>query len=374
MSFPLSEEQEKKLRALNTAFLAENAKINLSAFRTEEQSWFGNIMDSIAAMDLPFFSSIPRPLPPKEEGELRDEYYKKKPVPGNTLFFAREMRKNPTEAEEALWILLRNDQLGVRFRRQAPFGGFIFDFFCPSLKFAIEVDGEIHRQSEKADQERDTYFLEEFHIHTLRFSNDEVLSAPNRVMTEIKNYIQKHSPPPLEEGLGVEETKKIIDVGTGGGFPLLPLAILLPETTCTGLDSTQKKISAVERIAEEMSLTNVHCLAARAEELGHDPAHREQYDIVLSRAVAEIPTLLEFCAPFVKVGGYVVFWKSVTIDKELQDSLMARAEFSCQLTLQHRYTLGETWGDRQLIVFQKRAPLAKKYPREVGVPKKKPLL
>jgi len=187
------------------------------------------------------------------------------------------------------------------------------------------------------------------------------------------NILEQHSSPLLEgEGSGVRSLK-ILDLGTGGGFPLLPLAICLPDSKLTGLDSTNKKISAVERIAKEMNLSNVDLVIGLAEEFGHNPEHREQYEIVLSRAVAPINILLEFCAPFTKVKGKIVFWKSMKIDKELEDSLMARAELTCHLINKHEYELPEPFGKRQLLIFEKTSPTADKYPRKVGEPKKKPI-
>jgi 16S rRNA (guanine527-N7)-methyltransferase len=147
----------------------------------------------------------------------------------------------------------------------------------------------------------------------------------------------------------------------------------LPGSTLTGMDSVKKKLDAVGRIAGAMGLTNVRLTTGRAEELGHDTEYREQFDIVTARAVAPINTLLEYCAPFVKKGGFVVLWKSLDIEQELKDSLLARAELSCHLIKQHTYSLGAEWGERQLLIFEKASALSKKYPRETGVPKKDPI-
>lgn len=167
---------------------------------------------------------------------------------------------------------------------------------------------------------------------------------------------------------------RILDLGTGGGFPLLPLAICLPHCSFVGLDSVQKKISAVNRIMNAMNITNVSLICGRAEELGHDQAHRGQYDIVLCRAVAEINVLLEYAAPFAKVGGHVLLWKSMMIEQELQNSLLARAELTCHLKGSHTYELAGNFGKRQILIFQKTSKTSDKYPREVGLPKKTPLL
>src|SRR3989344_2334469 len=166
----------------------------------------------------------------------------------------------------------------------------------------------------------------------------------------------------------------ILDIGTGGGFPLLPLAICLPEMHFTGVDSVQKKVDAVQRMTDALALKNIRLSCGRAEELGREPIHRERYDIVLSRAVAALPTLLEYASPFVKNGRYIVLWKSIDTAQELDESLLARAEFSCHLVKQYPYDLPEGYGTRQLLIFQKTFPLLKKYPREVGVPKKKPIV
>ncbi len=170
-----------------------------------------------------------------------------------------------------------------------------------------------------------------------------------------------------------KDAKRIADIGTGGGFPLLPLAMLLPNTHFIGIDATQKKIDAVRRIADALGLQNMELIAGRAEELGHDRNFRETCDAVLARAVAETNVLLEFTSPFAKPGGHVVLWKSIHSEEEVQQSLLARAELSSHLITQHRYTLPGDWGERQLLIFEKGGALPKKYPRKTGVPKKQPL-
>jgi len=169
-----------------------------------------------------------------------------------------------------------------------------------------------------------------------------------------------------------QPNSKLIDVGTGGGFPLLPLAIVYPQARCTGLDSIRKKIDAVTRIAKEADIT-VATVANRAEVLGHDKKFREQFDIVTSRAVAPLGILLEYVAAFAKVGGHIVLWKSMHIDGELAESGTAQRKLNCELVHTHQYELGGDWGTRQLLVFKKTAALDKQYPREVGMAKKETL-
>jgi 16S rRNA (guanine527-N7)-methyltransferase len=169
------------------------------------------------------------------------------------------------------------------------------------------------------------------------------------------------------------DARTLLDLGTGGGFPLLPLACARPDLSCTGLDATGKKIDAIGRIAQATGLSNVHLLTGRAEDLGHDRTCRERFDCVTARAVAPLPTLLEYAAPFVRTGGILVLWKSLHIDAELQASLGGRSTLSTHLLRSHRYTLPGDWGERQLLIFGKTATLKALYPRGNGLPRSKPL-
>ncbi len=162
----------------------------------------------------------------------------------------------------------------------------------------------------------------------------------------------------------------ILDLGTGGGFPLLPLAILFAEHHFTGLDSVRKKMDAVSRIVSSLNLSNVTLVTGRAEETGRDPTHRETYDIVTARAVAETALLLEYCAPFVKKGGHILLWKSMEIDEEISSASGAEAKLFLKRLDPIIYDLGDTWGKRQILVYEKTKATPKEYPRSVGTAKK----
>lgn len=166
---------------------------------------------------------------------------------------------------------------------------------------------------------------------------------------------------------------RLLDIGTGGGFPLLPLAMARQQWQCHGLDSTAKKIAAVGRIADNLSLNNVLLHAGRAEECGHDKSMREQFHIVTARAVAELSTLLEFAAPFANVGGWVALWKSVHAEQEIRLAEKAAKQLGCQVPIVHRYDLGEEWGERLLLLYRKHSASPRRYPRATGIPKKDPL-
>lgn len=179
-------------------------------------------------------------------------------------------------------------------------------------------------------------------------------------------------PPAPSPGEGRGELR-ILDLGTGGGFPLLALAACLPEAAFFGLDSVRKKVDAVTRVVEATGLANVQLLCGRAEEIGRKGPHRAKYDVVTSRAVGPLAVLLELSAPLLKVSGYALCWKSLKIEEELAQSERAQKELKLTLKERVEYTLPGDWGKRQILCFQKQAPTSGTYPRAVGVPGKFPL-
>jgi 16S rRNA (guanine527-N7)-methyltransferase len=176
----------------------------------------------------------------------------------------------------------------------------------------------------------------------------------------------------VDTGL-IPPPKKLIDVGTGGGFPLLPLAIVYPDAACAGLDSIGKKMKAIERIAQASSIPNVTAISERSEILGRNKKHRERYDTVTARAVAPLKILLEYTAPFAVVGGHIVLWKSMTINQELTEAENAASTLGCALVKHFTYDLGGDWGIRQLLIYQKKSATPEMYPRAIGEAKVKPL-
>jgi 16S rRNA (guanine527-N7)-methyltransferase len=167
--------------------------------------------------------------------------------------------------------------------------------------------------------------------------------------------------------------KRIADMGTGGGFPLLPLALCLPEVQCFGIDSTQKKISAISRIVETMNIKNITLHAGRLEDFGHDKNVRGTMDLVTARALAELPILLEYGIPLLKVGGLCAFWKSSKVADELASTAYAQKVLSAPFVRIFDYDLGDAFGKRCIVFFRKIAETRSLYPRKVGEPKMKPL-
>jgi 16S rRNA (guanine527-N7)-methyltransferase len=166
---------------------------------------------------------------------------------------------------------------------------------------------------------------------------------------------------------------RIIDVGTGAGFPGLPLKIVCPEMRLTLLEATGKKVAFLEHLVRVLGLKGVEAIHGRAEELGHSPAHRERYDWALARAVAEMPTLTEYLLPLVRVGGAVLAQKGEGAAAEVHGADAAIATLGGrvrQLVPVELRGLAET---RYLVVVDKVAATPDKYPRRPGMPEKRPI-
>lgn len=165
--------------------------------------------------------------------------------------------------------------------------------------------------------------------------------------------------------------KRLIDVGTGAGFPGLPIAIACPDCQVTLLDSLGKRVDFLQEVCAALSLSNVTCVHARAEE--YVQSCREQYDIAASRAVAELRTLSELCLPYVRPGGLFLAMKSVDTEGELAAAQPAIRLLGAQTERIIDCPLPSTEITHRLIVLRKRTPTPPKYPRRFAVIKKQPL-
>ncbi len=168
---------------------------------------------------------------------------------------------------------------------------------------------------------------------------------------------------------------KLLDVGCGGGFPSLPLAIARPDISVVALDSTEKKVNYVKESAEILGLSNLQTLYGRAEELSHLPELRESFDVVTARAVAALPMLSELCIPFLKVGGLFVAMKSVGTDAEIRDSAAAVKKLGTSPFEVHEFSLvsHENAEMRTVLIAEKRARTPDSYPRAFAKIKKSPI-
>lgn len=175
----------------------------------------------------------------------------------------------------------------------------------------------------------------------------------------------------------IEQLDKIkftmIDVGTGAGFPGIPLAILFPSAKFTLMDSLNKRIKFLNEVIEQLGLTNVETVHSRAEDLARNPKYRDAYDYSVSRAVANLSTLSEYCLPFVKVCGKFVSYKSERLSEELVVAENAITSLGGTVKDQIDFQLPESDIYRNLLVIEKTKLTPKKYPRKAGLPAKEPL-
>lgn len=162
----------------------------------------------------------------------------------------------------------------------------------------------------------------------------------------------------------------VLDVGTGAGFPGIPLKIAFPELNVTLMDSLNKRLNFLNEAIKELELENVETVHARAEDGGKNPVYREKYDLVVSRAVANLATLSEWCLPFVKVGGYFIPYKSNALNDEMADGKKAIRILGGQVENIFNTNIPETDNQRSFVFVKKIAETEKKYPRKPGASKK----
>jgi len=166
---------------------------------------------------------------------------------------------------------------------------------------------------------------------------------------------------------------KIVDIGTGAGFPGVPLRILFPEPRLVLLEPTTKKTAFLHHIIRKLELQNVEVLNNRAEEAAHLPAYREQFALVLSRAVALLPTLVELTLPFCRIGGRFIGQKKGEIDQEITGAKKAIAVLGGRLDQTKKIELDEFTDARYLVIIDKISSTPSEYPRRTGVPKRRPI-
>ena len=182
---------------------------------------------------------------------------------------------------------------------------------------------------------------------------------------------------PAGQGPVFPEDKKarLLDVGSGAGFPAIPLKIAFPDLRITMLDSLGKRGNFLNEVISELGLKEITALHGRAEDLARDPEHRETYDYVVSRAVANMNTLSEYCLPFVKEGGYFLAYKSLEYlsGGEREGSEKAIGLLGGRTVEVRQINLPEWDAKRCLVFIRKESPTPKKFPRKAGLPSKEPL-
>jgi 16S rRNA (guanine527-N7)-methyltransferase len=170
------------------------------------------------------------------------------------------------------------------------------------------------------------------------------------------------------------QAKKMIDVGTGAGFPGMPLAICFPQKEFVLVDSTNKKIKILNEIIETLNLSNVSTIHARAEDLAREKLHRERYDLCLSRAVANLALLSEYCLPFVKVNGHFAAYKALNSEEEIEASHKALQVLGGKLEARTTVAVDGVELNHQILWIKKSKATPANYPRKAGIPVKSPII
>ena len=193
-------------------------------------------------------------------------------------------------------------------------------------------------------------------------------------ITERYQVIVKHFLDSLSVALAFRQgaPKSLIDVATGAGFPGLPLKIVYPATRVTLVEATGKKVKFLDHAIAQLNLQDTTPIHARAEDLAHDPNHREKYDVAVARAVAGMATLVEYTLPFVHVGGVFIAQKGVDIDEEMRNATRAVKILGGRVRSIIPVQLPEL-GQRHLVVVEKISKTPPQYPRRAGLPKQEPL-
>lgn len=194
-------------------------------------------------------------------------------------------------------------------------------------------------------------------------------------ITEEREVVLKHFADSLSllPYLAISENTKIIDVGTGAGFPGLPVKIACPEVSMTLLDSVQKKIGFLEEAITSMGLEEIACVHSRAEDGAQNPLYREQFDYCVSRAVANLTVLAEYCLPFVKVGGTLAALKGPDAQGEIAEAEGALAKLGGRVKEVVDVTIPFTELSHKLVFIEKVSSTPKVYPRKAGKISKNPL-
>ncbi|MCB0208848.1 MAG: 16S rRNA (guanine(527)-N(7))-methyltransferase RsmG [Anaerolineae bacterium] len=165
----------------------------------------------------------------------------------------------------------------------------------------------------------------------------------------------------------------LIDVGSGAGFPGIPLRIALPDIRVTLLESTGKKTKFLQHVIDTLALKSTRVITARAEEAGQHPDHRAKYDVAVARAVSRLPVLIEYMLPLVKVGGQIIAQKGQNPAEEIEAARSALRVLGGQLIKVEPIAVPSLDGERHLVIVKKIKPTPKLYPRRPGLPNKEPL-
>lgn len=226
-------------------------------------------------------------------------------------------------------------------------------------QLSIEMNDTAHQQ------------FEEYYQQLVEWNKVMNLTA----ITDMDQVIEKHFVDSLSiiNAIDLQSTHSLIDVGTGAGFPGIPIKIAFPHVNIVLLDSLNKRVTFLEYLIQKLDLDNIQAIHSRAEDAAKRADLRESFDISTSRAVANLSTLSEYCIPFTKKGGVFISYKSGNIDEELEQSKKAINILGGSIENHIKFQLPDSEINRSFIVIRKNKSTDRKYPRKAGLPGRDPL-
>lgn len=208
----------------------------------------------------------------------------------------------------------------------------------------------------------------------------EMLVEKNKVMnltaiTEFDDVVEKHFLDSLSlcHYIDLNQSMYVLDLGTGAGFPGIPLKIMFPKLKLVLMDSLNKRVMFLQEVIEKLNLSDISAVHGRAEEMARNQKYREQFDLCVSRAVANLSSLSEYCIPFVKPGGKFVAYKSGEIEEEVKQAEKSVSVLGGKTEKLEKFTLVGTELSRSFVQIEKKKRTPKIYPRKAGTPSKNPI-
>lgn len=239
----------------------------------------------------------------------------------------------------------------------------------------MEKEEFINQMLEKLGFQKSEHFVEQgeqfFTYMNMLIEWNEKMNLT--AITEPEDIILKHFVDSLTILNDIKDNSTVVDVGTGAGFPGIPLSIMNPTLKITLVDSLNKRLIFLQEVVNKLNLKNIEIIHARAEELGQNKKYREQFDVATSRAVANLSTLSEYLIPLVKVGGKVISMKASEAQAEIDEAKKAIEVLGGTLNEVKEFNLPGSDIGRTIIVINKAKTTPKTYPRKSGTPSKEPI-